>query len=176
MQPRSLSRRWIGLFRWWLSGCCRASWPPPWWCMHTCHGSWLAQSQSWYSGREAGKGGGRMVMVMVMVKTGGQGKRADALRGNAGGEGKTKQKSWRAVSIINSSLVYGERDLMWPSRLKCVCNRQRQILSLCLLSVSHSPLSSAHNLPLSSHCVSKTRTGLVRDYPHTTGRAEKPHK
>lgn len=52
------------------------------------------------------------------VEEEGNGERgADALRANAKGEGKRKQKSRRAVSIINGSLVYGERDLMWPSRL-----------------------------------------------------------
>lgn len=47
----------------------------------------------------------------------------DALRGTArggwrakGGSGR-KQKSRRAVSIINGGLVLEERDLMWSSRL-----------------------------------------------------------
>lgn len=53
---------------------------------------------------------------MAVVKGGG-GARVDALRGNAGGEGKREQKSQRAVSIINDSLVYGERDLMCLPRL-----------------------------------------------------------
>lgn len=34
------------------------------------------------------------------------------LQGHCWGEGKRKLKSWRAVSIINASLVYRERDLM----------------------------------------------------------------
>lgn len=39
------------------------------------------------------------------------------LEGQRWGEGERKQKSKRAVSIINGSLVYGERDLMWLPRL-----------------------------------------------------------
>lgn len=50
-------------------------------------------------------------------EVGGGGARVDASRGNAGGEGKREQKSQRAVSIINDSLVYGERDLMCLPRL-----------------------------------------------------------
>lgn len=43
----------------------------------------------------------------------GEERKGRRLEGQRWGEGKRKQKSKRAVSIINGSLVYGERDLMW---------------------------------------------------------------
>lgn len=75
-----------------------------------------------------------------------------AFRGNSKGRGRESRWAPKVVSIINGSLMYGERDLMWPSRLRCMYNQQRQILSLCLLK-SPPPVYTPFLYPLLLHYV-----------------------
>lgn len=83
--------------------------------MHTCHGSWLAALAAEAVGRSTGGregwGGVGWDGVAAEWRRGGKAGRQRQ------GEGKREQKSWSAVSIINDSLVYGERDLMCLPRL-----------------------------------------------------------
>lgn len=80
--------------------------------MHTCHGSWLAALAAEVVRRSTG---GREGWDGVAAEWRGGGEVGGGRQRR--GEGKREQKSWSAVSIINDSLVYGERDLMCLPRL-----------------------------------------------------------
>lgn len=61
----------------------QAVWAVPWWCMHTCHGSWLAVSQLRWRG-EGGRGKGRVGQDGGREE-GDRERGADALRAMLGG-------------------------------------------------------------------------------------------
>lgn len=97
-------------------------------------------------GRRVGQDEGRGIGEQAKKK---KKKGRHAFRGNSKGRGRESRWAPKVVSIINGSVMYGERDLMWPSRLRCMYNQQRQILSLCLLK-SLFPPHCVHPLSVSS--------------------------